>query len=350
MPGAMIIAVGLLGTPIAQKHVPATIVDRVVPALAANANLAALPAQKVPDQLIGSDPDPALMVEASHVDASQEAHHEEPILSPTSDSSVAPTDPPPQAEEQAPPVTVASLTPTEEIIGPNPAPDDCGVTSACVDHYLWTLYEHTPKEDTVRTATQRKISIKKGGKTISVTRTSTTLTDEDFAWKDAKAADKAGMSLEDYVVGGVDPDFKLRLFRMLQAAESAGLAPGITSAFRDDYRQSIASGLKAADDRSYHGGSFHGGYHHGLAADVVSTRGETRDERLASTQVLWKWIDTHGPEYGIGRPYLGRDPPHLAPIDGEEYAKHRLGMKARQRTPGSVTPPVTSERDAHHPS
>ena len=36
-------------------------------------------------------------------------------------------------------------------------------------------------------------------------------------------------------------------------------AHGITSAFRDDYRQSIASGLKAATDWSYHGGSFRGG-------------------------------------------------------------------------------------------
>ena len=42
---------------------------------------------------------------------------------------------------------------------------------------------------------------------------------------------------------------------MLHAAEDAGLQPGITSAFRDDYRQSIASGLKAASNRSYHGGS-----------------------------------------------------------------------------------------------
>jgi hypothetical protein len=37
-----------------------------------------------------------------------------------------------------------------------------------------------------------------------------------------------------------------------------------TSAFRDDYRQSIASGPKSAIDRSYHGGSFRGGYVTGL--------------------------------------------------------------------------------------
>ena len=79
-----------------------------------------------------------------------------------------------------------------------------------------------------------------------------------------------------------------------------GCSLGIASAFRDDYRQSIASGLKAASDRSYHGGSFHGGYGHGLAADVVSVKGATKSERWISTEALWKWIDAHGKEYGIG--------------------------------------------------
>jgi hypothetical protein len=116
---------------------------------------------------------------------------------------------------------------------------------------------------------------------------------------------------------------------MLHTAEEVGLSPGITSAFRDDYRQSIASGLKAANDRSYHGGSFRGGYGHGLAADIVSVNGATRAQRFASTETLWKWIDAHGQEFGIGRPYLDRDPPHVAPIDGKEYADHHPGMKAQ---------------------
>ena len=64
----------------------------------------------------------------------------------------------------------------------------------------------------------------------------------------------------DYVIGGMDPDFKLRLYHALRAMDDAGLGPGITSAFRDDYRQSLASGLKAATNRSYHGGSLRGGY------------------------------------------------------------------------------------------
>ena len=205
--------------------------------------------------------------------------------------------------------------------------DECFVVDTCVDRYLWALYQRTPKEDSVTSEEQRKVTVKRKGKLVTVTKTFSTVIAEDFSWKDPKAAEKASMSMTDYVIGGVDHDFKLRLFRMLHAAEEAGLSPGITSAFRDDYRQSIASGLKAANDRSYHGGSFRGGYGHGLAADVVSVNGANRAQRQASTEIFWKWIDTHGGEFGIGRPYLDRDPPHVAPIDGKEYADHNPKMR-----------------------
>jgi hypothetical protein len=49
----------------------------------------------------------------------------------------------------------------------------------------------------------------------------------------------------DYVIGGMDRTFKSKLFYILYAAEQAGFSPGITSGFRDDFRQSIASGRKA---------------------------------------------------------------------------------------------------------
>jgi hypothetical protein len=61
---------------------------------------------------------------------------------------------------------------------------------------------------------------------------------------------------------------------------------------------------------------------------VVSVKGGTRAQRWISTESLWKWIDEHGKEFGIGRPYLDRDPPHVAPIDGKEYAVRR-GPKAQ---------------------
>jgi hypothetical protein len=124
--------------------------------------------------------------------------------------------------------------------------------------------------------------------------------------------------------------------------EEAGFAPGITSGFRDNYRQDLANGNKAASDSSYHGGSRRGGYGHGLAADLVSVKGETRAERCASSEILWKWIDAHEKELGIGRPYLDKDPPHVAPIDGKEYADKRGAAKARLA--GLKKPSLSSNR------
>jgi hypothetical protein len=258
-------------------------------------------------------------------------------------SEVAPT-PAPAAE---PLIKLASADPTEIVttdalspatIATGPAPvaskaspsadttavlDECYVMDACIDRYLWALYQRTPKEDSVKVEDRRAVTVKRKGKMVTVMRSFTKLVDEDFGWKDPKAADRAGMSMMDYVIGGMDKSFKRKLFRTLLAAEAAGLSPGITSAFRDDYRQSIASGLKAASDRSYHGGSTRGGYGHGMAADIVSTKGDNRAQRWVSTEVLWKWVDANGKALGIGRPYLGRDPPHVGPVDGSEYVSKR---------------------------
>ncbi len=202
--------------------------------------------------------------------------------------------------------------------------DECMAAQSCIDRYLWSLYERTRKIDTIRVPEEIRVTVTRKGKTRIVTKTIMKLVEEDFTWKDPNAAERAGMPLMDYVIGGMDPSFRVTLYHALRALGDAGLMPGITCAFRDDYRQTIASGLKAQSDKSYHGGSFRGGYGHGLAADIVSVKGETRAERLASSTQLWKWIDTHEKELGIGRPYLDRDPPHLAPIDGEEYAAHHV--------------------------
>ena len=208
--------------------------------------------------------------------------------------------------------------------------EECLVAETCIDRYLWALYERAPKIDAIKVQERRKVQIKRRGKTITVTRTFTKRVDEEFAWKDPKAADRAGMSMMDYVIGGMDRSFKLKLFYALYAAERAGLQPGITSAFRDDYRQGIATGLKAATDRSYHGGSYRGGYGKGLAADIVSVKGNSRAQRWVSTEKLWKWVDERGKDFGIGRPYLNRDPPHVAPIDGQEYISRRGGAKTQE--------------------
>jgi hypothetical protein len=205
--------------------------------------------------------------------------------------------------------------------------DECLVIETCIDEYLWSLYERTPKVDTNKVTERIKTTVKVKGKTRTVTKTMTKYVVANFAWKDPIAAEKVGMSLKEYVIGGMDRGFKLKLFRALRAMDDAGYMPGITSAFRDDYRQSIASGNKAASDSSFHGGSRRGGYGHGLAVDVVSVKGETRLQRFAVSEELWKWIDAHEKELAVGRPYLDRDPPHVAPIDGREYAAKR-GMAA----------------------
>src|SRR5713226_8617849 len=202
-------------------------------------------------------------------------------------------------------------------------PNECLVVEICIDRYLWSMYQRAPKVDTIKVPERIKVTVKKKGKTRTVIKAIIKLVDEDFTWKDPKAAQRASMSLMDYVIGGMDRSFKLKLYHALRAMDDAGLAPGMTSGFRDDYRQSLASGLKVATDSSYHGGSRRGGYGHGLAADLVSVNGETRAQRWSASENLWKWIDAHGKEFGIGRPYLDKDPPHVGPIDGKEYADKR---------------------------
>ena len=237
-----------------------------------------------------------------------------------SDLSAARLDP--DVRDAGPVEKIALAKPAIDVT-PLKAADECVLAQDCVDQYLWLVYERAPKMDTIKVKERIKVTAKTKGKTRTVMKTVTKLVDEDFTWKDPKAAQKAGMSSKDYVIGGMDRGFKARLYRLFRALDDAGLAPGMTSGFRDDYRQSIASGNKAATDSSYHGGSRRGGYGHGLAADVVSVKGATRSERWLSTEILWNWIDAHGNEFGIGRPYLDKDPPHIGPIDGKEYAAHR---------------------------
>jgi hypothetical protein len=265
-------------------------------------------------------------------------------------SGASPMLPPEQQPEQ---VAMASTAdPVENDVLPAPPSmeilDECLVAEICIDRYLWSVYQRTPKLDTIKQVERRKVTVKKNGKTRTVTKSFTKLVDEDFTWKDPKAAERAGMSLQDYVIGGMDRSFKLKLFRALRALDDADLVPGITSGFRDDYRQGIASGLKAATNRSFHGGSLRGGYGHGLAADVVSVMGKTRAQRWISSEQLWKWIDAHGKEFGVGRPYLDHDPPHVAPTDGQEYAARQRATKTQHAGANVKKGHRLAVRDAHN--
>ncbi len=302
--------------------------DRRAPSLTADTELAVAPQATA----MGNA---AVAVANTAVASAEVATATEPVMGTATDTTAA-SDSSQMLPPETPPVPVTTASTPDPV--PNDAKeavdsveirDECLVAEICIDQFLWALYQRTPKMDTIKVQERRKVTVKKRGKTKTVTKSFTRLVDNDFTWKDPKAAEKAGMPMMDYVIGGMERSFKLKLFYTLYAAERAGLSPGITSAFRDDYRQSIASGLKAASDRSYHGGSFRGGYGHGLAADVVSVKGATRAQRWISTESFWKWIDARGKEFGIGRPYLDRDPPHLAPIDGKEYAAHRGGTKAQ---------------------
>jgi hypothetical protein len=252
------------------------------------------------------------------------------------EGSAADTDPTPPPETRGRLVSLFRPEAPAEEEDPLPAArpveplDECLVVDICIDEYLWSLYERTPKVDTNKLTDRIKTTVKVKGKTRTVTKTTVKYVVADFAWKDPIAAQKAGMSIKDYVIGGMDRGFKLKLFRALRVIDDAGFMPGITSAFRDDYRQSIASGNKAASDSSFHGGSRRGGYGHGLAIDLVSVKGATRLQRFASSEELWKWVDAHEKELGVGRPYLNRDPPHIAPIDGREFAMKR-GLPAEQK-------------------
>jgi hypothetical protein len=324
-----------------EKSATVRVVDRLAPSLAANVSAVTAPQPAATIDPVVSSADVATAAEL------------------LAEVAVAPTAPAPEKQQA---IVVAALTDPAEILPPDtpsvsaaaaatidPQPQDAGaapgrqdaaipgrieiigeclVAEACIDQFLWALYERTPKQDTIKEVERYKVKVRKRGKLVTVTRTSTRLVPNDFTWKDPKAAERARMSMIDYVIGGMEKSFKLKLFYMLQAAENAGLEPGITSAFRDDYRQSIASGLKAASDRSYHGGSSRGGYGHGLAADIVSTKGATKAQRWVTTEALWKWVDAKGKDFGIGRPYLDRDPPHVGPIDGQEYTSRRGGTKA----------------------
>jgi hypothetical protein len=353
--------------PIVERHGPtptASTEPTVMPQATVLANVAvgdvemATAAEATPQkatETTASLDEPKTFVVASLPDSSQVLAPEASSAMPAPASTLEPA--PEKAAETAAgpdepkPFVVASLTDPSQVFppesatanAPDPMPDnaeravsttieineECLVAEICIDRYLWALYERAPKIDAIKVHERRKVTVKRKGKTVTVTRTFTRRVDEDFTWKDPKAADRFGMAMMDYVIGGMDRSFKLKLFHTLHAAEQAGLQPGITSAFRDDYRQSIATGLKAATDRSYHGGSLRGGYGRGLAADVVSVKGATRGQRWVSTEKLWKWIDDHGKEFGIGRPYLNRDPPHVAPIDGQEYASRRGGAKTQ---------------------
>jgi hypothetical protein len=167
-----------------------------------------------------------------------------------------------------------------------------------VDDYLWEVYQRVP--------------VKKDGA-------------GDFTWKDPAAAKRMGMSMPTYVVGGMDRDFREQLYHAGKAMDAAGIRWSMLSAFRDDYRQHLASGLKAGDSNSLHGGKARtGGYGHGQATDVTGVDGDEN--------AVWRWIDRNGAKYGLYRPMPGADPAHVQ--SGGSW--HRLAGAMREARLGTA--------------
>jgi hypothetical protein len=178
-----------------------------------------------------------------------------------------------------------------------------------VERYLWDVYLRSP--------------IKKDGA-------------GDFTWKDPAAAKHMGIALPTYVISGMDPDFREQLYHAGRAMDADGIRWALLSAFRDDYRQKLASGYKASAGNSLHGGSRRvGGYGHGRAVDVTSADGDMGD--------VWHWIDRKGGKYGLTRPMPGRDPAHIQSRGDWRAVAHNL---KRERLKTTVASAATDETAA----
>ena len=236
----------------------------------------AAPAAKLPDKLPNKLTDEAPQEELAPVVRTASL-----IIFRKDDSSptAVPAALPPVPEDTVPADDVQA-EPVVEDAKPAPSAKRDAAMMQEVDAYLWEVYQRQPaKKD-------------RSG---------------DFTWKDPAAAKRVGRTLQAYVIMGMDPDLRETLYHAGKAMDAAGIEWTIVSAFRDDYRQSIATGIKARTGYSRHGGSrATGGYGHGLAVDVGHADGKSH------TQV-WRWIDANGAKYGISRPIRHFDPPHVEP-------------------------------------
>ena len=158
----------------------------------------------------------------------------------------APVDVPAEAARIKPPERKVEAAPKKPAVNPMDAVDD----------YLWSVYMRAP--------------VKKDSS-------------GDFTWKDSAAAKRMHMSLKDYVIRGMDADYREQLYHAGHAMDAAGMRWSMLSAFRDDYRQGLASGFKARPGNSLHGGSRRtGGYGHGQAVDLTGGDG--------NSSTVWRWI------------------------------------------------------------
>lgn len=213
-----------------------------------------------------------------------------------------------------PKVTVMVIEPSTRKLGPltvEPIPfvespsKPASVMSA-VDDYLCEVYRRTPT--------------KKDGA-------------GDFTWKDKSAASRLKMDLCGYVIAGMNKDFREQLYAAGKAMDRQGIKWSMLSAFRDDYRQTIAAGLKARTGNSLHGGSrVTGGHGDGRAVDIAA---------VGPIGPVLKFIDTVGAKFGLYRPYKGFDPQHVQPTG----AMQKLAAVLRTERAGPEANKIAAAQD-----
>jgi hypothetical protein len=173
-----------------------------------------------------------------------------------------------------------------------------------VKDYLWEVYQRS--------------TVKKDGS-------------GEFTWKDIDASKHAGLSMEEYTIGGIDPDFRELLYAIGQAMDAAGIEWSILSGYRDDYRQNLASGFKSHGGYSFHGGSTAtGGYGHGCAIDLSSP------DRLSDDRV-WAWFDARSKDYGLRRPLPATDPVHIQPLLGPAWHEKAAVLRRARLAQSGIT-------------
>lgn len=137
----------------------------------------------------------------------------------------------------------------------------------------------------------------------------------DFTWKDPAAARRMKMNLCAYAIGGIHRDFREQLYAAGREMDRRGIRWSVLSGFRDDYRQGIASGIKARKGYSMHGGSkVTKGHGDGRAVDLIAF----------PVSALFRFIDTTASQFGLYRPYKGFDPNHVQPSGNFQKIAHGL--------------------------
>jgi hypothetical protein len=163
----------------------------------------------------------------------------------------------------------------------------------------------------------------------------------DFSWKDAAAAERVERSVCDYAINGMHPDLREALYVLGRKLDEAGIHWSILSAFRDDYRQSIASGFKAPTCGSWHGGSCKtNGWGDGRAADlwIADANGYPAEDASA----LFALVDKHAHALGLARPLPGADPPHVQLGGGWQEAARKLREQRLHAAPKEVEQTVSA--------